>query len=179
MTIQEIKDIFDIDITEKEKKTLNVYLRTLYTHKNRPFKTLTAIAKELNLTHSSLIHSMKKLETYKTDPLFMYVAKAFETKDIELIYEYKRLEEKKVYLRKHLTYKQFMLKVNLEKPKKLIKEKYYGEADRISDDFSEVKRVGILEVAEKLRFKKTELNNKPFTAWTGRDWKNYHKITIE
>jgi len=176
MTIQEIENIFDIDITEKDKKTLNVYLRTLYTHRNRPFKTLTAIAKELNLTHSSLVHSMKKLETYKTDPLFMYVAKAFETKDINMIYEYKRLEEKKVYLRKHLTYKQFMLKVNLEKPKKLIKEKYYGEADRISSDFTEAERVGILEVAEKLRFIKTNLNDKPFNLWTGRDWKNYYEL---
>jgi hypothetical protein len=106
----------------------------------------------------------------------MYVARAFKTKDINLIQEYKNLQIEKVAARKHLTYEKFITKRNLEKPKRFYKERYKGEDDRISDDFTEVKRVGILEVAENLRFKKTNLNDKPFIAWTGRDWKNYYNL---
>jgi hypothetical protein len=106
----------------------------------------------------------------------MYVARAFKTKDINLIQEYKNLQIEKDSSSQPFNLWKFITKRNLEKPKRFYKEHYKGEDDRISDDFTEVKRVGILEVAEKLRFVKTNLNDKPFTAWTGRDWKNYYDL---
>ena len=174
MTIQEIKDIFNIDITEKNKQILNVYLRTLYTEKNRPNKTFIEIGNELNLTHATLLNCFYKLDLYKLDPLFMYVNKAFKTKDIALIHEFRRLSIEKIKERAKRTYDNKVSKLN--KPKRVYKEKYVGEDDRISLDFLDAERVGILEVAENLRFKKTKLNDKPFPEWTGRDWKNYHKL---
>jgi len=176
MTIQEIKDIFNIDITAQNRAELHVYLKTLYVEKNKSQKSINQLSKDLNCSHSTLLYNLKSLDTYNLDPLFMYVAKAFKTKDINLIQEYKNLQIEKVSARKHLTYEKYINKRNLEKPKRFYKEHYKGEEDRISDDFTEVKRVGILEVAENLRFKKTQLNDKPFTAWTGRDWKNYHNL---
>ena len=156
MTIQEIKDIFDIDITDKKRTELNVYLKTLYVEKNKSKKSILQLSKDLNCSHATLLYNLKTLDTYNLDPLFMYVAKAFKTKDINLIQEYKSLQIEKIAARKHLTYEKFITKRNLEKPKRFYKENYKGEEDRISDDFTEVKRVGILEVAEKLRFKKTQ-----------------------
>ena len=176
MTIQEIKDIFNIDITSKNRAELNVYLKTLYVEKNKSEKSILQLSKDLNCNHSTLLYNLKRLDTYNLDPLFMYVVKAFKTKDINLIQEYKNLQIEKVAARKHLTYEKHIKKRNLEKPKRFYKERYEGEEDRISDDFTEVKRVGILEVAENLRFKKTKLNDKPFPDWTGRDWRNYHNL---
>jgi dephospho-CoA kinase len=176
MTIQEIKDIFGIDITDKKRTELNVYLKTLYVEQNKSQKSILQLSKDLNCSHSTLLYNLKTLDTYNLDPLFMYVVKAFKTKDINLIQEYKNLQLERVAARKHLTYAKFITKRNLEKPKRFYKEHYKGEEDRISNDFTGVKRVGILEVAENLRFIKTNLNDKPFTAWTGRDWSNYYNL---
>ena len=175
MTIQEIKDIFNIDITEKNKVTLNVYLRTLYTENERPDKTFSEIAKELNLTHGSLLNCFYKLDLYKKDPLFMYVKKAFKTKDLNLINEFNRLTIEKIAERQRADYNRKISK--LQKVRRVVMEKYTGEDDRISDDFSAVKREHIFVVSEKLRNKKTKLNDKPLNEWTGRDWKNYYKLT--
>jgi hypothetical protein len=41
MTIQEIKDIFNIDITDKKRTELNVYLKTLYVEKNKSKKVFS------------------------------------------------------------------------------------------------------------------------------------------
>ena len=176
MTIQEIKDIFSIDITDKKRTELQVYLKTLYVEQNKAKKSILQLSKDLKCSHATLLYNLKTLDTYNLDPLFMYVAKAFKDKDVNLIQEYKNLKIEKEAARNHSAHRKHMNKRNLEKPKRFYKEHYKGEEDRISDDFTEVKRVGILEVAENLRFKKTNLNDKPFIAWTGRDWSNYHNL---
>ena len=38
MTIKEVKDVFNIDITAKNRAELHVYLKTLYVEKNKSKK---------------------------------------------------------------------------------------------------------------------------------------------
>jgi len=172
MTIQEIKDIFNIDIREKNRTDLHVYIRTLYVQKEVKKTSFNKIAKDLKYNHSTLLHCNNRLEDYKADPLFMYIEKAFKNKDVILLNEFKRLfEERRLQRTRATKQENYIHHLLLEKPKRLTKEE-----DRISIDFSQPKRTDILEVAKKLRFVKTYLNDKYFNEWTGRDWNKYNEL---
>lgn len=174
MTIQEIKNIFGIDITKKNRTDLNVYLRTLYVQKNLPYSSFNRLGKELGYNHSTLMNCFYKLDLYNQDPLFMCVKKAFKEKDVNLINEFKRLfNERRLERTKVKNRENYITRVCLEKPKKERIEKN----DYISKDFSLPPKEHIFVVAEKLRFKKTYLNEKPYNEWTGRDRKIYEQLT--
>ena len=172
MTIQEIKDIFNINIREKNRTDLHVYLRTLYVQKEVKKTSFNKIAKDLKYNHATLLHCNARLQDYKVDPLFMYIQKAFNNKDITLLNEFKRLfEERRLQRTRATKQENYIHNLLLEKPKR-----YNKEEDRISVDFSQPEREHILVVAEKLRFIKTDLNDKYFNEWTCRDWKKYNEL---
>ena len=174
MTPQEINDIFKIDIKSKNRQILNVYLRALYVKKMRPDTTFMTLSKELGLTHSAIINGYKKLDLYSKDPLFKYAEKAFKTKNIAFVYEFRKFTFKKIAERAK---KNYDIKTSvLNKPKVVMDKKYSHDDDRVSLDFNQPERDDILIVAKNLRFKKTYLNNKYFNEWTGRDWSNYNNL---
>lgn len=174
MTIQEIKKIFNIDITERNRTDLNVYLRTLYVESKIKKSSFSAIGRELGYNHATLINCYYKLDLYNLDPLFMYVKKAFKTKDATLIDEFKRLfHERRLERTREKNRENYIKQVCLEKPKKENLNKH----DYISKDFSLLPKEHIFVVAEKLRFKRTYLNEKPYNEWTGRDRKIYQELT--
>ena len=179
MTIQEIKDIFNIDITERNRTDLYVYLRALYVSDNLKEKSYSQIGRELSYGHDVIIHYSKRIKDFETDPLFMYIKKAFKNKDVVLFNEYNRLFNER-RLNRSLS-----AKTRSESPTSFLEKKrntnvkkvYKKEHDYISKDFSLLPKEHIFVVAEKLRFKKTYLNEKPYNEWTGRDRKLYQQLT--
>ena len=173
MTIQEIKNIFGIDITKKNRTDLNVYLRTLYVQKNLPSSSFNQIGKELGYSHATLMNCYYKLDLYNQDPLFMYVKKAFQTKDNNLIIEFKRLfHERTLERTRAKNQENYIKRVCLEKPKRERNDKN----DYISKTFEVPEKEHIFIVAKNLRFKKTYLNEKPLNEWIGRDWIKYYEL---
>jgi hypothetical protein len=61
MTIKEIKDIFNIDITDKKRTELHVYLKTLYVEQNKKEKSILQLSKDLKLQSCYFALQFKKI----------------------------------------------------------------------------------------------------------------------
>jgi hypothetical protein len=172
MTTQEIKECLKVDIKQKNRTEMYIYIRSIYINQeHNKGKKLREIADSLDLrSHAAIVNILKKTDTYKLDPFFMLIEKAYKTKDFKYIEEFKKFSnlrrEEQVKFRGERNYakvkalqvpKEEHVLFTYKKPKKII-------------------RPHILEVAEKLRFKNTALNNLPYPEWTEKDFNNYYKI---
>jgi hypothetical protein len=173
MSIEEIKERLGIDITEKNRTDLYVYLRSIYYTQEKGKKTITAISRDLKLTHSSLINAFSKQYIYESDPLYHLVVKAYVTEDKKYITEYlenfkeRRLNRSRAdYLKSKINiYEKF----KIEKPIVIEVEKPVIFSPKLP-------RESLFIVCEKLRNKKTYLKDKYFNAWTDKDWIKYYEL---
>ena len=157
MTLQEIKDLFGIDLTIKNRKPHFVYLRGIYMdqEKENGRNTLN-ICKELKCNHATGFHYFKRKEKYKNIKEYNEVKIAFDNKDVDLF--------KDIDLRlnsvKYIYY-------NLEPKKpKAIKENEIPEV-----------RWHYLRIIETLRKdNKNKLWDKPMKEFTINDYKNLESL---
>lgn len=167
MTIEEIKKTFGINITNDCRGVLYVVLRSIYVEDNL-YKTDSQLADELNRERTSVYYLRTKIEDRKIDPLFNFVRKLYDARDINLkIKSYTFIEERKAINKKINKLIEVREIKEYVKQKKIVKTE-----DRVSDK----KHATLFEVAEKLRHKTTYLNNKQFCKWTYKDWDNYKEI---
>ena len=166
MTIEEIKENLGVDITTSCREKYLVYLRTLYANDMYGKKSLNQIGKELNRGHATIIHILKNYEFYKKDTLFNFINEAYIKRDVKVLKDYfkgievRRNQYKLIHEEQKL--RRITLKSEIKKPKKIVIVK--------------IKRPHILEVAEKLRFVKTQLNNIPYNKWKDEHFKEYEQI---
>jgi len=90
---KEIKEVFGIDITEKNRTIPFVALRAFYTEirekeLNGIPNHFEIIAKELNFKRVNVYNMLFKAKLFKEDRYCKILFKAFETKDKSLIQEY-------------------------------------------------------------------------------------------
>jgi hypothetical protein len=169
MTTEEIKENLKIDIKIRNRTELYIYLRSIYI--NQEFKkgiSLQKIANSLDLkNHSTIINIIKKTKVYKLDPLFMFIEKAYKTKDASYIKEYKnhQIERRKEQIK--------IDGLNYYMKKKIVDEDNKEFVYKKPEHF---KKPHILEVAKNLRNINTDLNNKVYTTWNNEDFKKYYKL---
>lgn len=157
MTLEEIKDLFKIDLKDKKKTNIHFYLKMLYVQQEILKKrNQTEIGVDLNLMPSSIHCNLKAYRKYKDNKMFKIIEKGFKDKDIAYIDEFIEITKKQKKENKKA------VKVNIVSNKEPI-----------------LNRVPMSIVCVKLRHKITYLNNKPLNEWDVNDWNKYHKITIE
>ena len=93
---QEIKEIFGIDITEKNRKVEYVALRAFYAEErikqlkgNITSKYLT-VSKEIGCGRDNVYNLLTKGELFKKDECIKFIFEAFKTKDKALLKEYEK-----------------------------------------------------------------------------------------
>ena len=152
MTLKEIKDLFLVDLTEKNRKSHIVYLRGHYIDKEyKKGRSYLNICTELKCNHASGYHYLKAKTKYKKIKEYNEIKIAFDTKNVELFKEIDfRLNNKK-----YIYYDNFE-----KKPKKIKK-----------NEMPEV-RWHYLRIIEALRNDNTnKLWNKEMKLFTNKDYK--------
>lgn len=169
MNIEEIKKTLKVNIKDKNRSELYVYLKCLYINQEyNKGKNYSQIAKELQIkSHASIINIFKNTEYYKQDKFFELIQNAYNLKDISYIKEYNKLNalRRKEYSKLHHEKSYAKTKVVEEEQKEFVYVKPKN-----------VERPHILEVAKNLRFIKTDLNDKIYTKWSEKDFNKYYKI---
>ena len=157
MTLKEIKDLFKVDLTEKNRKSHIVYLRGHYIDKEyKKGRSYLNICTELKCNHASGYHYLKAKTKYKKIKEYNEIKIAFDTKNVELFKEIDfRLNNKK-----YIYYDNFE-----KKPKKIKK-----------NEMPEV-RWHYLRIIEALRKdNKNKLWDKPMKEFTNKDYKVLEKL---
>ena len=112
MTLQEIKDLFLVDLTEKNRKSHIVYLRGHYIDKEyKKGRSYFNICSELKCNHASGYHYLKAKGKYKKIKEYQEIKVAFDNKDVELF--------KEIDFR--LSHKKYIHYDNFDKPKRIRK----------------------------------------------------------
>ena len=112
MTLQEIKDLFKVDLTEKNRKSHIVYLRGHYIDKEyKKGRSYLSICSELKCNHASGYHYLKAKGKYKKIKEYQEIKIAFDNKDVELF--------KDIDFR--LSHKKYIHHDNFDKPKRIRK----------------------------------------------------------
>ena len=112
MTLQEIKDLFKVDLTEKNRKSHIVYLRGHYIDKEyKKGRSYLNICSELKCNHASGYHYLKAKGKYKKIKEYQEIKIAFDNKDVELF--------KEIDFR--LSHKKYIQYDNFDKPKRIRK----------------------------------------------------------
>jgi hypothetical protein len=102
MTIEEIKTIFGIDITEKNRSTPYLALRYFYAEmrvkqiKGNISKKYITTANEINCNRDNLYNMLLKAEVFKKDELIKYIYKAFKTKEKRYFEEYLNKKQEQI-----------------------------------------------------------------------------------
>lgn len=175
MSEQEIKQIFNIDIKEKNRKFENYTLRLLWSQQNKQrFRTITELGQFLNLNHASVLHMFARQNKHANDPKFKVIKEAFEKKDINIFNKYYDLKNKPYYEQKIL----FNENRNA---------RYTDQITRKHDNNTKVsaivctpkdKMVNVINKLRKLN-KKSQgfyLWNKPLKSWNVLDWELYFNL---
>jgi len=152
MTLKEIKDLFLVDLTEKNRKSHIVYLRGHYIDKEyKKGRSYLNICTELKCNHASGYHYLKAKTKYKKIKEYNEIKIAFDTKNVELFKDIDfRLQNKK-----YIYYDNFE-----KKPKKIKK-----------NEMPEV-RWHYLRIIEALRNDNTNrLWDKEMKLFTKKDYK--------
>lgn len=151
MTLQEIKSLFGVDLTEKNRKSHIVYLRGHYIDKEyKKGRSYLNICTELKCNHASGYHYLKAKTKYKKIKEYNEIKIAFDTKNVELF--------KEIDLR--LQNKKYILYDNFDKTKRIIK----SHLPTI--------RWNYLRIIETLRKdNKNQLWDKPMKEFTKNDYK--------
>lgn len=168
MTIEQIKKVFGVDLTTKERKITYIYLRSIYAHQHKKTKHVTEIAKDLQKDRTSIIHLFKSYEKHKLDPLYELILKCYIKEDKDLIKKANKFIAKRVLEQIKFNEKY----INTTKLQKVVIKKPIIQT-KIPNDF---KRPHIFEVAKNLRYKKTPLNNIPYNKWDYQHFKEYEQI---
>ena len=97
MTLAEIKSIFGVDLTEKNRKSHIVYLRGHYIDKEyKKGRSYLNICSELKCNHATGYHYLKIKSKYKKIKEYQEIKIAFDTKNADLFNEVDcRLHNKK------------------------------------------------------------------------------------
>ena len=85
MSIEEMKDLFNVDIRLKNCKRYMSYLKWLLVEQElKKGRDMMELAIDVNLSYSQVVKNSKMLEQVANGEIFIKVKKAFETKDAEL-----------------------------------------------------------------------------------------------
>ena len=93
---QEIKEVFGIDITQKNRTIPYVALRSFYAEMRVVQLTgnitsrYTTISKEIGCNRDNVYNLLKKGELFKKDECIKFIFEAFKTKDKVLLKEYEK-----------------------------------------------------------------------------------------
>jgi len=98
MTLEEIKDLFGVDLKEQNRKRVFTILKNIYVNQEH-LKGLTNqnIADKLKMTVSSVTFCYQRTNKFKTYFNYANIQKAFDNKDQELFALEKQIN-KKVYV---------------------------------------------------------------------------------
>ena len=160
MTLKEIKSLFGVDLTEKNRKSHIVYLRGHYIDKEyKKGRSYLNICTELKCNHASGYHYLKAKTKYKKIKEYNEIKIAFDTKNADLFKEIDfRLNNKK-----YIYYDNFE-----KKPKKIKK-----------NEMPEV-RWHYLRIIEALRNDNTnKLWDKEMKLFTNKDYKVLESLENE
>ncbi len=128
MSLEEIKEILGIDLTEKNRKPHLVYLRGHYIDAEyKKGKTYLQICKELKCNHATAFHYTKRKDYYKQIPEYNEMKIVFDTGNVELFKEVDHRLNNINYIK----YREVVIK----KPKKIKDEipKYKWHFSKIID----------------------------------------------
>jgi len=93
---KELKDIFGIDITEKNRTTPYIALRAFYADnrikqlKGNITSKYKTVSKEIGCGRDNVYNLLKKGELFKKDECIKFIFEAFKTKDKALLKEYEK-----------------------------------------------------------------------------------------
>lgn len=151
MTLAEIKSIFLVDLTEKNRKSHIVYLRGHYIdNEYKKGRSYLNICTELKCNHASGYHYLKAKTKYKKIKEYNELKIAFDTKNVDLFNEI----DLRLQNNKYIHYD------NFDKPKRIIK----SHLPTI--------RWHYLRIIEALRKdNKSKLWDKPMKEFTKNDYK--------
>jgi len=159
MTLLEIKKLWGIDITEKNRTQLYVFLRYLYLEENLD-KIDYIIARELNLERSTVNQARNNPERFNKGFVYLFLKDLYYKRDKDLIKKYNDfIKEKKL------------------EQKCLYKSRYEASIKEINKSTANFKRKeNLFFVLDKLRGKKTYLNYKVFNTWDDHDWNEFYRL---
>lgn len=166
MTLLEIKKLFGIDITEKNRTQLYVFLRYLYLEENLD-KRDYIIAMELNLGRSTITQARNNPERFNKGFTYLFIKDLYYKRDKKLIEKFNFFVRKVNANNKNQVYK----KTTLEKLRNEAKEKKQKKA---TAKFK--RKENLFFVLDKLRGKKTYLNDKVFNTWDDHDWNEFYRL---
>lgn len=152
MNLQEIKDLFGVDLTEKNRKSHIVYLRGHYIDKEyKKGRSYLNICSELKCNHASGYHYLKAKGKYKKIKEYQEIKIAFDNKDAELF----KAIDFRLHNKKYIQYDNFD-----KKPK------------RIRKNHLPTVRWHYLRIIEALRKdNRNKLWDKPMKEFTKKDYK--------
>lgn len=156
MNLKEIKDLFGVDLTEKNRKSHIVYLRGHYIDKEyKKGRSYLNICTELKCNHASGYHYLKAKTKYKKIKEYNEIKIAFDTKNVELFKDIDfRLQNKK-----YIQYDNFDKKPKVKKSNMPKVRWHY------------------LRIIEALRKdNKNKLWDKPMKEFTKKDYKVLEKL---
>jgi len=175
MSEQEIKQLFNIDIKERNRKFEYYIMRLLWSQQNKSqFKTITALGQYLNLGHATILNMFSKQNKHATDPKFKILKEAFEKKDINIFNKYYDLKNKPYYEQKII----FTENRSARYTDQIIRK--HDNKDKGSAIICTPKDT-MINVIDKLRTLKKNhrayyLWNKPLPKWNIIDWDLYFNI---
>lgn len=168
---KEIQQIFDIDITDKNRTIPFMALRAFYAEdrvrqlRGNTTNRYTTVAKELGCGRDNVYNLLKRGKTFKEDKCIKIIFEAFKAKDKALINKYHKELKKTIALEKSFkNNKMFNDGIKIEvKPKEKI----------------EVKTLSNLKLAEFLRTNKVmkhDLWNTPVKNISANQWQQVRQI---
>jgi hypothetical protein len=174
MSEQEIKELFKIDIREKNRSFENYTMRMLWSIQNKKnFNTITALSKYLNLGHGAVLSMFKHQNKHITDPKFIVLKEAFEKKDINIFNKY-------FYLKDKLYFEQLIILKENRKPteKDQVVKKYEKTNNKNLVCQQKESMQNVIKTLRPLpkNHQAYYLWNKPLQQWSVADWETYYKI---
>jgi hypothetical protein len=175
MSEQEIKQLFNIDIKERNRKFEYYIMRLLWSQQNKSqFKTVTALGQYLNLGHATILNMFLKQHKHANDPKFKILKEAFDKKDINILNKYYDLKNKPYYEQKIIFTENRTARYTDQVTRK------HDNNDKGSAIICTPKDT-MINVIDKLRTLKKNnrayyLWNKPLPKWNIIDWDLYFNI---
>lgn len=156
MTLQDIKEVFGIDLTESDRRPHIVYLRGQYIDQEiKKGRRKLHICRDLKCNHASVFHYLVRKPKYKFVPEYQEVKKAFKNKDVKLFLEI----DFKLTNKKYIRYDNFDKKPKIKKSNMPKVRWHY------------------LRIIEALRKdNKNKLWDKPMKEFTKKDYKVLEKL---
>ena len=172
---KEIKEVFGIDITKKNRTIPYVALRSFYAEMRVEQLTgnitsrYTTISKEIGCNRDNVYNLLKKGELFKKDECIKFIFKAFKTKDKVLLKEYeKQLRKTRALSKSAKSLKMFNDGCN-----------YAQMPSQIANNEKTIIKMSNLKLAEFLRLNKEfkhQLWNVPVRNISENQWEQVRNI---